>query len=271
MIAGIFCLYCVTNQLIMPKHFALIALIFLFAGKPAAYSQQKFTPAIQPQIILKNTDVFLTYIAGYKPKQDFIAYNSSLKPINKLQFLQKLKTGEYIPLRLHSNDLKMHYSLYKINPISNKDISEVMSAYALYWLNDYLKVGKKFPAFNLADINGNKYNATNTKGKTLVVKCWFIGCLRCEEEMPELNQLKARYKNRKDIIFISLALDSKTKLQAFLKRKRFDFPIVPNQRNFMESALKVNAYPTHFIVNKNGIIANVVDDPEDIEWTLQHI
>lgn len=255
----------------MAKRFVLIALLFVFAGNLKAFSQQKFTPEIKPQAILKNIDVFLLYLGGYKPHQGFIAYNSALKPINKLQFLQQLKTGNYIPLKLNSNDKQPHYSLYKISPTANKDISETISGYADYWLENYVKVGKQFPAFNFVDITGNKYNTVNTKGKTVVVKCWFIGCQLCEEEMPELNLLKARYKNRKDIVFVSLAFDSKTKLQAFLKRKKFDFPIVPDQRSFMEKKLGVTGYPTHFIIDKKGMVVNVVDDPEDIDWTLQHI
>ncbi|MBC7400926.1 MAG: TlpA family protein disulfide reductase [Mucilaginibacter sp.] len=245
----------------------ILSIVFLSGvgyGKP-------LEPVMQPKVILKDFDSFLFYIgAYYKPYQDFISYDAASRLITKKVFLEKLKTGDYLPLRLKVNDGKLYYILYKIDPDRYKKISSYIDGYAYQWLENYEKQGKKFPAFNFTDINGNKYNAANTKGKVLVVKCWFIGCQRCEEEMPELNQLMARHKNRKDIIFISLAPDSKVKLHAFLKRKRFDYPIVAGQNSFIENKLKVTAYPTHLIVNKQGIVVNVVDDPEDIEWALQH-
>lgn len=251
----------------MKKIFVFAVMVFMFWGTVNALAENPLTPAVQPSVILKNLNSFLIYLADYKPSRDFVAHNSDLKPISKLMFLEKLATGNYIPLRLNGNDNKLHYSLYKT---SNTDIGGIVQAYAYAWLSDYKKEGKKFPAFNFVDINGVKYNSANTKGKVLVVKCWYIGCQRCEAEMPELNQLKARYKNREDIIFISLAFDSKLKLQAFLKRKRFDYPIVANQRNFMVKNLNVEYYPTHFIIDKKGMVVNVVDDPEGIDWALQH-
>ncbi|MES2378040.1 MAG: TlpA disulfide reductase family protein [Bacteroidota bacterium] len=252
----------------MKKLRMLILSMLILSGM--VYAKQ-FEPVMQPKAILKDMNGFFFYMENYyKPCQDFITYDAASKPISRTMFLEKLKTGDYLPLRLKGNDNKLYYSLYKINPARYKNISGFISGYAYQWLENYEKEGKKFPSFNFTDINGNKYNAANTKGKVLVVKCWFIGCQRCEEEMPELNQLKARYKNRKDIIFISLAPDSKAKLQAFLKRKRFDYPVVSGQNDFMEKKLNITAYPTHLIVNKQGMVVNVVNNPDEIDWALQH-
>jgi peroxiredoxin len=249
------------------KKLHLLVLLLLSMASHA----KPIEPVVQPKAILKDWNSFVLYFnTYYKPYQDFITYDGVAKPISKLKFLEQLKTGAYLPLLLKSNDNKVRYSLYKINPARYKQISSFIDGYAYQWLDNYQKENKKFPEFNFTDINGNKYNTANTKGKVLVIKCWFIGCQRCEEEMPELNQLLARYKNRKDIVFVSLARDSKNKLQAFLKRKRFDYPIVADQINFIEQKLNVNAYPTHLIVNKQGMVVNVVGSPDEIDWALQH-
>jgi thiol-disulfide isomerase/thioredoxin len=46
------------------------------------------------------------------------------------------------------------------------------------------------------------------KGKIVVIKCWYIHCAACIKEFPEVNNLVRKYKDRKDIIFISLAEDT---------------------------------------------------------------
>jgi hypothetical protein len=38
----------------------------------------------------------------------------------------------------------------------------------------------------------------------------------CTAEFPEVNEMALKYKNRKDIVFISLAEDSPEELKAFL-------------------------------------------------------
>ncbi|WP_374951622.1 TlpA family protein disulfide reductase [Mucilaginibacter sp.] len=249
------------------KKLLLLALLFISAltfAKPGK-------PVETPEFILKNYDNFFSYLkTHYKPNQDLIAYDVNGKMIGKAMFFEKLITSKYLPVRLYGEDGKLYYKLHRMTAGQSKDMGGYISGYANSWAGNYRKEGKRFPAFNFVDLNGIKYNTANTKGKVLVVKCWFIGCQLCEKEMPELNALKARYKSRKDIVFISLAPDSKTKLQAFLKRKRFDYPIIPSQDNFMVKQLGITEYPTHLIVNKQGMVVNVVNDPEEIEWALQH-
>jgi len=85
----------------------------------------------------------------------------------------------------------------------------------------YQMEGKQFPKFHYVDLNGNTYTSENTKGKILVLKAWFISCKACVAEMPMLNKLTEEYKNRKDIVFVSIAWDSKKALEAFEKRVGF--------------------------------------------------
>ncbi len=253
------------------KKISFISLLFVIVTFATAHSQAG-TPLIKPEEILKTDDSFYNYVNLYffKLTQDIIPYDAASKVITKRAFFQKLVTGNYLPLKLSSTDGKSYYSLYKVSSQAGKKRLAYMQSFATIFLDHYNRQGKPFPAFNFTDINGNKYNNANTKGKTIVLKCWFIGCQRCEEEMPELNTIVAKYKNRKDIVFVSLAFDTKAKLQAFLKRKQFNYQVVAGQRNFITKTLGINAYPTHFIINKNGTIVSVVDNPDEIEYALEH-
>jgi peroxiredoxin len=118
---------------------------------------------------------------------------------------------------------------------------------------------KNFPKFDFKDLNGIEYNNENTKDKIVILKCWFIACKACVAEFPELNELVLKYPNRNDIVFVSLALDSKEKLNQFLSQKVFNYATVADQKQFINNELGTNSYPTHLIVDRSGKIYKVVN------------
>ena len=119
--------------------------------------------------------------------------------------------------------------------------------------------GNTFPDFNFVELNGRKLGNETILGKIVVLKCWFIKCQQCVEEIPYLNELVNSYKKRKDIEFISFALDDKPKLKEFLVKKKFSYTIIANQKDFIEDKLNIGMYPTHILVNKDGKIVKVVN------------
>jgi peroxiredoxin len=107
------------------------------------------------------------------------------------------------------------------------------------------------------------------KGKIIVIKCWYIHCTPCIREFPQVNRLTEEYKDRKDIVFISLAEDSPEQLKTFLARKPLSYSVIPDMKIYMNESLQLNSFPTHFILNKEGIITKIVNDYESLEVALE--
>ncbi|HJY13121.1 MAG TPA: hypothetical protein VJ304_10065, partial [Flavobacterium sp.] len=84
----------------------------------------------------------------------------------------------------------------------------------------------------------------------------------------QVNKLVEEYKDRKDILFISLAEDSPEQLKAFLARKPLSYAVIPEMKIYMNETLDLNAFPTHFILNKEGLIAKVLPNFESLEVAL---
>lgn len=89
--------------------------------------------------------------------------------------------------------------------------------------------------------------------------------------MPELNKMVEKYNNRKDILFVSLAIDDKKPLQEFLTKTKFEYATVPSQDKYMTEKLKVAAYPTHFLMDKNGILVKTVNTETAISEVLEQL
>jgi thiol-disulfide isomerase/thioredoxin len=130
--------------------------------------------------------------------------------------------------------------------------------------------GLPLTEFNFTDLNGNKYTNENTKGKTIILKTWFINCKACVAEFPELNEFVEKYKQRNDMIFVSLALDSKAELENFLQKNDFEYQVVPNQKEFIDKKLNLQMFPTHIIVDKIGTILKIVNKASEMISFLEN-
>lgn len=203
--------------------------------------------------------------------RDFVALDSNSKEITKEHFLKELSEGNYIPIRLESNNKLFYYKLFKIEPTSDTSIKATISETAFNEIQNLKKEGEPFPKFSFKDLNGNLVTNENLKGKIVVIKCWYIHCAACIREFPEVNQLVEKYKNRKDIVFISLAEDSPEQLKVFLVRKPLSYSVIPNMKSYMNLSLQLNAFPTHFIINKEGIIAKVLSNYTGLEVALEKV
>ncbi|UTN03654.1 TlpA family protein disulfide reductase [Flavobacterium bizetiae] len=248
-----------------------ITIIITFLFFTFSFAQNKFgNPEVDPVQIQKT----YTDWSAYQSKKimlsrDFVSLDSNSKEISKESFLDQLANGNYIPIQLKSDDAVYYYKLFKIQPKSDTSIKATINQIGFDALKNYKMEGSAFPSFSFKDLNGNLVTNESMKGKIIVIKCWYIHCTPCIREFPQVNKLTEEYKDRQDILFISLAEDSPEQLKAFLARKPLAYSVIPNMKEYMNEALQLNSFPTHFILNKEGMIAKVLPNFESLEVALE--
>lgn len=260
--------------------FSLVILsILLFSCKEKEKTEKKsisekvenFEPKIEFNELESDFIKWWTYHSyNISLSSNFTGLNEQSDTIEKKLFLEKLTTGNYIPLKMKSNDKDNTYKLFRLDSNADKSIGSTIKNESLTIFNLFKMEGLPLPQFNFTDLNGNIYTNENTKGKTIILKTWFINCKACVAEFPELNEFVEKYKQRNDVIFLSLARDTKDELKNFLKKKDFEYQVVPNQREFIEKKLNSQLYPTHIIVDKNGIILKVVNKASEMISFLEN-
>jgi len=195
--------------------------------------------------------------------QDFIGLNIDSIRIDKKAFLNQLMTGNVVAFKIKIVRGEPVYKLFKLNS-KDESIKTTIKQMASTEMTYHKMEGTEIPGFHFTDLNGNVYDKSSTKGKIVILKCWFIHCVACIAEFPALNKLVEDNKGRNDILFISLALDDKRDLLKFLKTKEFKYAVVPRMKNYVADKLNVTEFPTHLLVNKNGKIIKVVNRIEDL-------
>lgn len=251
------------------KSFILILIFSIFSV--TCYGQAIYgNPEVNPTEIQKTYDTWQRYQKSeIMLSRDFVALNSDANEISKSDFLEALKTGTYIPIKLKSEDAIFYYKLFKIEPKSDTSIKATITQIAFDEFENLKMEGKVFPKFEFKDLDGNLISNESMKGKIIVIKCWYIHCAACIKEFPAVNALSDKYKDRKDILFLSLAEDSPEQLNKFLLKRPLSYLVVPNMKIYMNESLNLNAFPTHFIINKEGFIAKVLSNSESLEVALE--
>ncbi|WP_456314469.1 TlpA family protein disulfide reductase [Pseudomonas shirazensis] len=243
----------------------IISLIFTTTIAQSKYG----SPEADPIQIQKNFADWSAYQSkNIMLSRDFVALDILSKEISKEIFLDQLANGNLIPIKLKSDDSIYYYKLFKIQPKSDTSIKATINQIGFDAYKNYKMEGTAFPKFSFKDLNGNMVSNESMKGKIIVIKCWYIHCTPCIREFPQVNKLTEEYKERKDILFISLAEDSPEQLKAFLARKPLSYAVIPDMKIYMNEKLDLNAFPTHFILNKEGLISKVLPNFESLEVAL---
>lgn len=105
--------------------------------------------------------------------------------------------------------------------------------------------------WELQDRKGRKFNLDQFKGKIILINFWASWCPPCVAEMPSLQALYNDYSNQVEFIFV--ARDSEEKIDSFMAKEGFSFPIY-YEYSEPPIALQSNSLPTTYIIDQSGSI-----------------
>jgi|GEM_PF-2306137 len=114
-------------------------------------------------------------------------------------------------------------------------------------------MGSPAPRVSGTDLNGHTIDLKALRGKTVILNFWFTSCVPCMAEMPELNDLTAKYKNDSSIVFVAITYNSPEQVKAFLKHKDFKFNILADRSDIIEQ-YGIVGYPTSIVIDQSGNI-----------------
>jgi len=137
-------------------------------------------------------------------------------------------------------------------------------------------VGEKIFDADLEDMEGNRYSLGAKSDRVTVLNLWYTACGPCVKEMPDLNELAAEFDN--DVDFLALTFDPKSRVSSFLKKRRFDYKIIPDVKEHLakvwassgdEAETVSTIYPVHFVIDKQGVVQEMIlGAKEDIKELL---
>lgn len=257
------------------KPFLVIALTLSTASVATSCRQSGAaiaTKVIAPAKVAAYTKDFNTwyrYAYYHLPfSRDFQARDTLGQPLTKRAFLDQLATGKVLALGNGMDQQLPIYQLCVFPTGHDPAIRTTSQQLATEALSNYRREGQELPDFNFVDLNGVTYTKASTKGKLVVLKFWYIGCLACVEEFPAINAQVAKYQ-RPDVLFVSLAMNKPQDLRKFLQGRAVKFAVVPTSKAYVVDTLQVLQFPTHFILGRDGKIVKATTRASDLAVALQ--
>lgn len=133
----------------------------------------------------------------------------------------------------------------------------------------------KIPAidFTLVDQYGNTHTISEYKGKVIFLNFWATWCPPCRMEMPDIEAIYEEYeKNSGDVIILGVAAPnlgkegSEEDIKKFLKDNGYTYPVVFDQTGDILGQYSIQAFPTTFVIDKDGNLVSYVPGAVDKEF-----
>jgi len=122
----------------------------------------------------------------------------------------------------------------------------------------------KFPVCGIDD----SVSLSQYKGIYVLMDFWFISCYPCQKAIPSLIKLQEKFQYK--LVVLGMApYDNDSQLKAFIPKNKINYRVVKCSKDFPLSTYKVSAYPTMYLLNKEGKIIKThlgfYDDENKIE------
>jgi len=133
----------------------------------------------------------------------------------------------------------------------------------------FLAAGDGAPTFSLLDLDGNTISLGDLlKGKEVILNFWASWCPECRQEMPILNEIAKKYRDKIEIIGINTREDKKT-VMSFVKDIGVEYKILLDAKGQVARIYNVIAVPTNVLINKKGLVKTLNLDVRGMESYLK--
>jgi cytochrome c biogenesis protein CcmG/thiol:disulfide interchange protein DsbE len=118
--------------------------------------------------------------------------------------------------------------------------------------------GFSAPDFSLSTLDGSTIKLSDLTGQVIFINFWATWCPPCEAEMPAIQALTEQHPEVAILAVNATNQDNINLVQNFVQERGLTFQILLDNDGTINRLYKINALPSSFFVDKQGIIRKVV-------------
>ncbi len=189
-----------------------------------------------------------------------------------LQWHSKMKNGKEHPLmtKLHKMWLENGGSeeSWQLWTQRSSQSETIRTADSGPWT----RVKKPLPEFEAYDLTGTLWSPKDLKNRIVLINFWATWCGPCKAELPYLQKLHEKLKDRSDVLLLTFNVDEDIGLvKPFLEENQYTFPVLLIGESF-QSMVDEPAIPQLWIVDPEGRVRLIQKgfggDPAEWEKTI---
>ena len=113
----------------------------------------------------------------------------------------------------------------------------------------------------MALLRGETLKLREQRGKAVLINFWATWCLPCREEMPAMERLYRRHRER-GFVLLAVSVDTDASLvRPFLEQHKLTFPVTLDAKMDLANTYGVRALPSSFLVDRHGYLAALALGP----------
>ena len=109
------------------------------------------------------------------------------------------------------------------------------------------------PGFRLPDLGETPTGLEDYRGRVVLLHFWATFCTPCLEELPELESLWRRYRER-GLVIVGIAADrgDADVVRKFAAATGVTFPVLPDPEGVVRNRYEVVALPMSYLIGRDG-------------------
>ena len=113
--------------------------------------------------------------------------------------------------------------------------------------------------FTLSDMQGKTWTLKSLQGKVVLVNFWATWCPPCRKEMPDLDALYQRFKD-KGFVILAISDEEADKVKAYLAEHNVAYPILLDPGRKVNDVFRIDGIPKSFVFDREGkLVAQAID------------
>lgn len=117
-------------------------------------------------------------------------------------------------------------------------------------------IGAPAPAYATTSLDGDSVSLAGQRGKVVLLNVWATWCHPCRDEIPELRQIHARYRDRGlELIGVSVDTEgSDDAIRDFMRDFQMAYPVWRDPAERVSAQFLVLGVPATFLIDRQGVL-----------------
>ena len=216
------------------------------------------------------TNEWLSYLINLDFKKDSTLRNQKDYKLKKISTTYQGKVKEFVLNNLMESAIQFCKSFRKLNDYKEQFDPYISSLESNFYKESLIskitakenelmqtQIGKPAPPFALMNNMGMPVSLNDFKGRVVYVDLWASWCAPCRAETPSFKVLYSKFKDNKEIAFLSIAVrDGINEWKKALEEDNPDWVQLIDQDEVVWKSYVANSIPKFIIIDKKG---NIVD------------
>ena len=119
-----------------------------------------------------------------------------------------------------------------------------------------VEVGRPAPAYRAVSTTGDSVSLAALRGKAVLLNVWATWCHPCRDEIPELQRLHERYRDR-GLEIVGVSVDdagADGAVRDFMRRYGMTYPVWRDPAEAVSATFLVVGVPATFLIDREGVL-----------------